>query len=217
MPSLTAPEVLSAAGALQKRAVALSALAATPGKTINASGMKAEVCEFLKHYSGPRSEFYLQAKEQRPSQQVELRALVAILASFISYAKAGLAERVSPERKGQLDVVSDLLAQAHQLLGSKGVHPAAPAMLIGATLEEFLRTWVEAVPLSLGNRKPGLHAYVDTLRDADLITKQDVKDLTAWAGMRNHAAHGEWNEVSDPARVRLMLEGINLFMRQHSV
>ena len=93
-------------------------------------------------------------------------------------------------------------------------HPAGAAMLIGASLEEFLRTWVEASGLSIGAAKPSIDAYCKTLRTADLISKQDVKDITAWAGVRNHAAHGEWAEVSDRARVRLMLEGVNLFMRQ---
>jgi hypothetical protein len=88
--------------------------------------------------------------------------------------------------------------------------------LIGATLEEFLRTWVEAEGLPLGNRKLGLETYSQVLRDAGLITKQDGKDITSWAGVRNHAAHGEWDEVSDKTRVALMLEGVNLFMRKYS-
>jgi hypothetical protein len=33
--------------------------------------------------------------------------------------------------------------------------------------------------------------------------------------VRNHAAHGEWEEAGDAARIRLMLEGVNLFMRRH--
>ncbi|MDD4025942.1 MAG: hypothetical protein PHN85_08490 [Kiritimatiellae bacterium] len=59
-----------------------------------------------------------------------------------------------------------------------------------------------------------LDAYCKALRTADLISKQDVKDVTAWAGIRNDAAHGDWAKVEDHNRVRLMLEGINLFMRQ---
>jgi hypothetical protein len=100
-------------------------------------------------------------------------------------------------------------------LDAKGVHPAAPIVLIGATLEEFLRTWVEAEGISLGNRKPSLDAYSQVLAAEGKITKQDVKDLTAWSGLRNHAAHGEWNEVSEKLRASLMLEGVNLFMRKY--
>jgi hypothetical protein len=85
---------------------------------------------------------------------------------------------------------------------------------MGATLEEYLRTTVEQEGLSLGNRKPSLQAYADTLRDADLLSKQECKDITAWAGIRNHAAHGEWHEVNSPEKAKIMLMGINLFLRQ---
>jgi hypothetical protein len=100
------------------------------------------------------------------------------------------------------------------MLESNSYHPAAAAVLIGASLEEFLRNWVEADGLSIGNAKPGIDAYVKTLRAADSISKQDVKDITSWAGIRNHAAYGEWDAVGNRNRVRLMLEGVNLFMRQ---
>jgi hypothetical protein len=48
----------------------------------------------------------------------------------------------------------------------------------------------------------------------DLITEEEAKDITSWAGTRNHAAQGEWYEVSDRDRIRLMLESFNLFTRQ---
>jgi hypothetical protein len=67
---------------------------------------KAQVCEFLRAYAGPKS--------------------------------------FSPERRAQLDVVSDILGQANLLLEDDRYHPAAAAILIGASLEEFLRTWVDA-------------------------------------------------------------------------
>jgi hypothetical protein len=178
-------------------------------------GLKAEVGEFLRQFSGPKSSFYLQAKEVSGSTSYNLSQLASILDSYISYVNAGLQADVSPERRAQLDVVSDFLEQAQQLLADKRTHPAIPAFLIGATLEEFLRTWIETAELSLGNRKPGLQNYSAVLRDADLIDKQDAKDITAWAGLRNHAAHGEWEEVSDKRRVSLMLEGVNLFMRKY--
>jgi hypothetical protein len=111
-------------------------------------------------------------------------------------------------------VVSDILAQANTLIEDARYHPAAAAILIGASLEEFLRTWVEAEGLSIGGTKPGIDAYTKALRAADLISKQDAKDITSWSGVRNHAAHGEWDEVSDRARIRLVLQGVNLFMRQ---
>lgn len=135
--------------------------------------------------------------------------------SYIEYVKAGLAGAVTPERRAQLDVVSDFLDQARQLLETRAVHPAAPALVIGATLEEFLRMWIESADLAIGSRRPGLETYATVLREADLITKQGIKDITAWGGIRNHAAHGEWDEVADKQRVALMLEGVDLFMRKY--
>ncbi|HEV7894043.1 MAG TPA: hypothetical protein VGP08_25735 [Pyrinomonadaceae bacterium] len=182
-------------------------------------GVYAEVCEFLRVYAGTDSDFYISIKANPYTKLGYDRAAeraYQILKSFLEYVEAGLRHDISPERRAQLDVVSDFLEMANTLLQSKDVHPAAPAVLIGATLEEFLRTWVEAESLSLGNRKPGLETYSQVLRDAGLITKQDGKDITSWAGVRNHAAHGEWNEVSDRSRINLMLEGVNLFMRKYS-
>lgn len=184
------------------------------------TGTYAEACEFLSQYAGPTSSFLESIKRWDPRDVLDdeyaSRKIAAILQSFLEYVESGLHKGISPERQAQLDVVSDFLEMANLLLETKGVHPAAPAVLIGATLEEFLRTWVEAECLSLGNRKLGMEAYSQVLRDADLITKQDGKDITSWAGIRNHAAHGEWDEVSDKNRVSLMLQGVNLFMRKYT-
>lgn len=180
-------------------------------------GLKAEVGEFLKQYAGPKSSFYEQIKavDNKHSTSYALEQIASVLDSYISYIEAGLQANISPTRRAQLDVVSDFLEQAQQLLDDPKAHPAIPAFLIGATLEEFMRTWVENEDLSLGNRKAGLQNYATTLRKADLIDKQDMKDITSWSGLRNYAAHGRWQEVSDKQRVALMMEGVNLFMRKY--
>ncbi len=179
-------------------------------------GAFAQAAEFLRVYGGPKNSFLERLHEIRGyTESVGGPMAARIMQSYIEYVRAGLAGAVSPERRAQLDVVSDFLEQAHVLLETEGVHPAAPVVLIGATLEEFLRTWVESAGLTIGSRKPGLDAYATVLREADLITKQDMKDITSWGGLRNHAAHGEWEQVADKLRARLMLEGVNLFMRKH--
>ena len=180
----------------------------------NGEGSKAQVCEFFRVYAGPKSAFLKQAEAIDGVSGYVVSALVEILGAFIGYRQAGLSAGESPERRAQLDVVSDLLDQANSLLEDNRYPPSAAAFLIGASLEESLRTWVEAEELSIPNAKPGIDAYCRTLRSAELISKQDVKDITAWAGVRNHAAHGDWDEVSDRKQIRLMLEGVNLFMRQ---
>lgn len=176
---------------------------------------RAQVSEFLREYAGSKSSFLKRAESIGVGYNKEMvSALDAILESFIEYVQAGLATGLSPARQAQIDVVSDVLGQAQVILDGPAYHPAGAAMLAGAALEEFLRNWVEEAGLNLGNSNPGIDAYSRALRGADLLTKQDVKDITAWAGMRNHAAHGEWDAVSNREGVRIMLNGVNLFMRQ---
>jgi len=211
---MTQEELLAATKALLKRVGrSLEEIRAT-AEWKSPSGEKAAVAEFFRSYVGPKSSFYLEAKDVGGAPASQLKSLEALLRSFAEYVAAGLHAGVSPARRAQLEVVSDLLNQSQQLLNTTGVHPAAPAMLIGATLEEYLRTSVEEAGLSIGNKKPGIQAYADALYAADLLSKQDMKDITAWGGIRNDAAHGEWDKVADPVRIRIMLEGVNLFMRR---
>jgi hypothetical protein len=186
-----------------------------PDRTI---GALVEARELTRTFSGEKSAFYrtLQEIDHKWSNDYIARFVREALDGFIRYVENGLLESVSIQRQARIDVVSDILEQAQILLDTKDVHPAAPAVLTGAVLEEFLRNWAEEAGLKLGNRKPSIDAYTGCLREADLITKQDAKDITSWGGIRNHAAHGEWDEVGDKHRVRLMLEGINLFMRRYS-
>lgn len=180
-------------------------------------GVNARVSDFLVQFSGSNSSFLTQIKSMPRGPDSAASYLIEVLKAFIEHLEAGLVRGLSPKRQAEIDVVSDFLEQAQYLLSSKKVHPAAPAVLIGATLEEFLRNWVEDRGLSLGNKKPGIESYATTLREAELITKQDVKDISSWSGTRNHAAHGEWEELGGQDRIRLMLEGVNLFMRKYSV
>ena len=182
--------------------------------TYRAVGAKAQVCQFLRTYAGHKSSFVKQAETAEGYEGYVVGQLDAVLESFIEYVTAGLHGGVSPEHQAQIDVVSDILEQAHSLLENKDCHPAAAAVLVGASLEEFLRNWVEAEDLSIDPSKPSIDAYCKCLRSADLLAKQDVKDVTAWAGIRNDAAHGEWNQVSDHEKISLMLQGVDLFMRK---
>src|SRR5688572_9202500 len=111
---------------------------------------KAQVSEFLRTYAGPKSAFVERTEFIGGSANHAVSTLSSILDSFVEYLEAGLASGVAPERKGQMDVVSDILAQANTILEDNKQHPAAAAMMIGAAVEQFLRTWVENAGLSFG-------------------------------------------------------------------
>ncbi len=185
---------------------------------VSAPSLLAEALEFLRIYAGEKSSFHRQIRElnQNWDDDYTINFVKDTLNAFIRFYENGLANGISIERRAQLDVVSDFLEQANELLNTKNIHPATPCVLIGASLEEFLRNWTEEQNLKLGQFKPSIDAYCKLLKEADFITKQDSKDITSWAGLRNHAAHGEWEEVSDKQRISLMLEGVNLFMRKYS-
>lgn len=180
-------------------------------------GLLSEASEFLRKYVGENSPFVKNLSELKPygNKGYILECVEPTLEAFIHLVEMGTLDSVSIERQAQIDVVSDILSQAQLLLKDTAVHPAAPAMIIGASLEEFLRNWVEEAGLSIGSNKPSIDTYAKELRKSDLITKQDIKDITSWAGNRNDAAHGEWDKVADKNKIDLMLQGVNLFMRKY--
>jgi hypothetical protein len=169
---------------------------------------KLKAIEFLKTFSGPASTFYVKASQETDYYVQEC------LAAFIQYVEAGLHRAITPEREAELELMSDYLSLAQNFLSDNKIHAATAVMVIGATLEEFLRTWVEKDALTLEG-KLGLKTYADALKKADMISRQEYRDIENWGGRRNHAAHGEWDEVSDKREIRIMLEGVNLFMQKH--
>lgn len=188
-----------------------------PKNSVAFHGEFAQACEFLRRFGGHNNSFLATLTQiaNKYSHEYVANSTAHTLLAFASYVQSGLADEISPERRAQLDIVSDLLDQANTLVENPKVHPAAPAVLIGATLEEFLRTWIETCGIPLGQRKPSLDTYTQLLRETDLIPKQDAKDITAWAGIRNHAAHGEWAQVESREKIALMLQGVNLFLRKY--
>lgn len=183
------------------------------------AGAWTEATQFIYDFGGRESQFAKQIELTDPMTHnttwVYEHTENAINA-LIRYLENGLHRSISPERQAQLDVVSDFLDQANSLLKNNKIHPAAPIVIIGAALEEFLRNWVEDENLIADTSRATIDTYAKLLKENEFLTKQDIKDITSWAGIRNDAAHGKWEEVNDKKRVKLMLEGVNHFMRKNS-
>lgn len=163
---------------------------------------------------GEASAFYRTVKTDQPWSIDGHNMAEHVLVSIIDFAENGLLGGVSLRRQAQSDVLSDIFDQATVLLDDESFHPATAAMLVGAALEQFLRSWVEekSAPLAAGN--DGIDRFAKGLRAAELIDKNDKKDIDSWAGVRNDAAHGHWDKVGRD-RTRNMLAGVRLFIRQH--
>lgn len=184
----------------------------------NSPGGLIQAIEFLRMYLGEENSFYktLSKIDNSATDVYKLYWVQEVLVSFIEYVENGLHRAISLEREIQIDTVSDYLEQAENLLNDNKVHSAAPAVIIGASLEEFLRNWLEDLGYDISSIKNSLDSYSTELRRQDKITKQDLKDIVSWGGTRNDAAHGHWDNVNDKNRIRLMLEGVNLFIRKYS-
>ncbi|AZJ32236.1 hypothetical protein SAMN05444344_2962 [Tenacibaculum mesophilum] len=184
----------------------------------NAHGGLVEAREFLRIYAGEDSSFYKTLAQLKSGayDSTKTSRVNGVLTTFIDFVNNDLLRSISLEREIQIDTVSDYLEQAEKLLNDKKVHPAAPAVIIGASLEEFLRNWLEDSGFDITTIKNSLDAYSTELKKQNKISKQDLKDIVSWSGTRNDAAHGHWESVEDRKRIKLMLESVNLFMRKYS-
>ena len=82
-------------------------------------GTHSEVCEFLRVHIGPKSAFLQAIGKIDPharSVQYTARDITQNLTALIASIEAGAHAGLSPKRQAELDVVSDFLGMANQLL-----------------------------------------------------------------------------------------------------
>jgi hypothetical protein len=183
----------------------------------NPYGALAESKELFRTYAGVDNQFLasLNLIDTKTHWTHVSKTVQGVLNSFKEYVANDLLRSISLEREIQIETVSEYLEQAENLLNDKKIHPAAPAVIVGASLEEFLRNWLEE-QMDISDIKNSLDSYSKELKRLGLINKQDLKDITSWGGTRNDAAHGHWDQVEDRSRIKLMLEGVNLFIRKYA-
>lgn len=109
------------------------------------------------------------------------------------------------------DLFSDFLEMAEYLLQEGYKDPAA--VIAGGVLEEHLRKLCGKHGVTIPAK-----AKFDTM-NADLAktktyNKNDQKQVTAWAGLRNDAAHGSYKNYSD-SEVKSMVAGVRDFISRN--
>ena len=177
----------------------------------------AAALEFLRQYAGPESFWTLRARtaydSNHQSPESGARALSDLLLAWARQVEAGVVEVAGSQAWAEVGIVStDIMSQVRRLLEDRHTHPAASIVLCGAALEIALRAVAEAGDLELAGR-PSMAAYGRLLRSARKITAQDMKDLDQCAGLRNAAAHGDFDTLS-PERAGLMEQQTNLLLRR---
>ena len=112
------------------------------------------------------------------------------------------------------DLFSDFLEMASHLVGN-GYKDAA-AVLAGSTLEVHVRNLCDkhgVTTTSAGKPKNAETLNMELVK-AGVYTKLDQKNLTAWLGLRNNAAHGKYDEYTQD-QVKLLIDSIRDFISRH--
>jgi len=122
----------------------------------------------------------------------------------------------------EAEVAADYMGQAEHLLaeGQTGKFDHVPAaVLCGAVLEKALRTLCgeQQPPISTatsGGEPKTLNPLIDDLKKAGVFNEAKAKQLRAWAAIRNHAAHGQFDQFNRKD-VEQMIQGINNFLADY--
>jgi hypothetical protein len=184
---------------------------------IAATAEVAGALEFLRRVAGD-TELYRGATDGLKSSLSAYKyidGVALILDQFVAGHASGLLTSLPFEVSSRVEASTDLMEQVELLLSDRAIHPAAPIVLAGAALEELLRSMWHLAGSPALKAKPGINAYATALQAAKVIDRQAAKDITAWAGMRNDAAHGDFTTL-DVQRARLMADGVNLFMQRYA-
>jgi hypothetical protein len=114
------------------------------------------------------------------------------------------------------EVFSDFLDMARHLLSEHYKDPAA--VMVGSVLEEHLRQLCSkhSIPIEVTKRDASIaplktDAINGQLAKANVYSKIDLQNVTAWLALRNKAAHGKYTEYTE-AQVDLMLRGVSDFI-----
>lgn len=175
--------------------------------------------EFFRQYAGgeslwaKRAVSIFESRSEGSFDANSAHALGDLLHAWVDQVNAGIVEIAGLREWEEIGVVStDVMSQVNRLMRDRNTHPAAPIVLCGAALEIALRALADARSITIPAR-PTFSTLSAALRQADVLTAQDVKDLEQCAGLRNSAAHGDFEALSRE-RAGLMEQQTNLLLRR---
>ncbi len=150
----------------------------------------------------------------QPTSRQSVAALAGVLNTVRADYEAGFMQTLRELIHAEL--FADFLDMAEHLRSESYKDPAA--VLAGSVLEEHLRklATLHNIPVTKADGSP---VKADTLNAelgrVSVYGKTVQKEVTAWLGRRNDAAHGHYDRYSDED-VRLMIENIRNFVSTHS-
>ena len=180
-------------------------------------------CQSLLSQVVPRRSVHWTAVEsisKLPNEPAQAEYLLAMLKGMKDDFERGLLQDIGLQIEAEL--AADYMGQAERLLaeGQSGKFDHVPAaVLAGAVLEKALRTLCDSqtppVPTTTAKGEPKkMNVMIDDLKKAEVYNEMKAKQLRAWVAVRNHAAHGDFDQFTR-GDVEQMIQGINTFLADH--
>lgn len=168
--------------------------------------------EMIRRIAGPQSDYSMKAHHayhKEPSRFLP-GTIWPIVRGLRDDVEAGWLSTV--KETIHADVFSDYLEMAEHLLETGYKDPAA--VIIGSTLENHVKQLCAkyGIPTENENGKSiKLDSLNASLAKEEIYNKLDQKNITAWSGLRNDAAHGDYNKYTIE-QVTLLLGGVRNFI-----
>jgi len=180
------------------------------------SRMTARALAAIARATGENSEYSKEAKRYVAGGGYAayiLGPIIGISEALVSDLKAGYLKSMEEIIHGEL--FGDYLEGADHLVDN-GYKDAA-AVIAGSTLETHLKQLATANGIST-KKHDGQPKKADALNSeivkASIYDKLEQKNVTAWLGLRNDAAHGNYGKYSE-AQAKLMISGIRDFITRN--
>jgi len=161
----------------------------------------------------------MQAIESRAATTNEwfvLPLIIGVVGALRADVEAGYVKSAGELLRG--DLFADFLEMAQHLL-DEGYKDAA-AVIAGSSLEAHLRQLCAKAGIdtetqgSTGSRPKKAETMNADLTKAGVYSKLEQKSVTAWLGLRNSAAHGDYDDYTGD-QVALMVSGIRNFITRY--
>lgn len=182
---------------------------------VKAHQMMTRCLASIERVVGKSSVYYeqaLAALQEIDHDYGHLMSLVGIVESLSLDIKSGYLKTL--EELIHADIFGDFLEMADYLV-SNGYKDAA-AVIAGSTLEAHLKQLSDKGGIATHqNEKPKPADLINSeLAKAQVYSPLDQKNVTAWFGLRNNAAHGNYQEY-DKKQVDLLIAGIRDFITRN--
>lgn len=176
------------------------------------TSLQARCSAAIERASGRKSSYYERVSapfEKNTHEWKRLAMQVGVVDSLLHDIRGGFLKSLEELVHG--DLFSDFLEMAAHLTSS-GYKDAA-AVIAGSTLEAHLKQLCarHSIPVDSGGKPKKADLINSELAAASAYSKLDQKNVTAWLGLRNDAAHGNYSAY-DKAQVALLIDGVRHFI-----